>query len=141
MPVSASIATSRLLCQCTQEWSSTKIAWPRIVRGPSRPIFSAHCSGVVPCRFTISRNSLTLCAAWVVIGRLRSAAAATLSRSRSSVQVSICAGNTMPKSRPEGCCPAASITRSAASKPRRPPASSQAYFSSCRFSTVHLADA
>jgi hypothetical protein len=80
---------------------------------------------VSPWRRIISRTSLTLCEQCVVNGRFRSCAAARLSRSNSSVQVSICIGETTPDSLPEGCASASSITRSAFAKPARPRGSFQ----------------
>ena len=41
------------------------------VCGPRKPISWAHWTGVFPWRSTITRNSLTLCDAWVTSGRLR----------------------------------------------------------------------
>ena len=69
-----------------------KMPWPITVEGPSRPMLFAYCTGVTPWRRTISWNSATLWDRWVVSGMARSSAAATESRNRSSVQVSIWAG-------------------------------------------------
>ena len=117
------------------------IACPSTVRGDRMPRSRANCTGDLPWRSTITRNSLTLCAQCTVSGRSRASAAAKLSRSRSVVQVSICAGETMPDSRPEGCAAACSISASAASRPRRPAASSQRYFSAQPFSRCQRAEA
>jgi len=116
---------SLLVCQRTQEWVSRNSAWPRIVPGPRRPSWSAQRIGVTPWRRIISRTSLTLCEQWVVNGRPRSVAAARLSRSSASVQVSICIGETTPDNRPLGCASASSITASALIKPARPRGSFQ----------------
>ena len=82
------------------------IACPSTVRGDRMPRSCANCTGERPWRSTITRNSLTLCAQCTVSGMSRASAAAWLSRSRSVVQVSICAGETMPDSRPDGCAAA-----------------------------------
>ena len=75
----------------------------------------------------ISWNSLTDCAAWICHDTPRAFASANESRSRPSVQVSICAGTTMPNRRPDGCCSARSISDSASPIAFSPAASSQAY--------------
>jgi len=79
----------------------------------------------------ISRTSTTACEIWVVKGWPVSAAQAAASRSSSGVTVSICPGNTTPRSRPLGCRSAAAITRCALWKPRVPPASSQVQVTVC----------
>ena len=59
------------------------IACPSTVRGDRMPRSRANCTGELPWRSTITRNSLTLCAQCTVSGTSRASAAAKLSRSRS----------------------------------------------------------
>ena len=127
--------------QCSHECSSMNMAWPRRVPGPDRPIWCAHWMGVMPCRRTISWNSPAACAQCTVKGSPRSRAAATLSRSRSSVQVSICAGEIMPDSRPLGCLARSSQSRSASSNACRPAASFHSYSSRWERRTTHRDEA
>ncbi len=79
----------------------------------------------MPWRRIISCTSVTACEQCTVNGNFRSRAAAIESRSRSSVQVSICIGETTPDSRPLGCLTAWSTTFNDASKFVRPRASFQ----------------
>jgi len=94
---------------------------------------SSQPTGVLPWRRVISWNSTIDCAAWIWNGTPRSCAAAKLSRIISAVQVSICAGATMPDSRPDGWFCAASTSFSASSMAVRPAASSHSYSTTCPF--------
>ena len=75
------------------------IAWPRMVRGPSKPSSSSQAIGVFPWRASISLNSTTDWEAWSVIGQPRSSAACLASRRSSGVQVSTWAGRKQPRTR------------------------------------------
>jgi len=81
----------------------------------------------LPWRAVISRNSTTLCDAWICTGVFRAFAASTLACSSASVQVSTWAGASMPKRRPLSCRAAASITLSACAMASRPAASFHSY--------------
>ena len=88
--------------------------------GPSSLSRCIHCTGVTPCRRTISWNSGMCCEQCTVILMPRSRAAAMLSRISSGVQVSTCIGASMALSRPDGWLSAASTAASAVAKSRRP---------------------
>ena len=98
-----------------------------MARSSSSPISCSHWIGVKPSRRVISWNSTTLCAAWICQEMPRARASARLSRSRPGAQVSICAGQAMPKSRPDGCCSARWMRENASSIAFSPAASSHSY--------------
>ena len=106
-------------------------SFPGQVRRSRAP---AHWTGVLRWRRIISCASTTLWAMCTVKGMPWSRVAFRLSRTSSSVQFSICIGETTPDNRPLGCRAASSISASAAAKPAWPRASSQANLSSKSFS-------
>ena len=99
------------------------MACPRITSGPRKPMSASHSIGVRPLRRTISWNSLTDWLTWIWIGTLRSLAAARVSRSSASVQVSTWTGLRNPLTRPSPAPSYCSMNWIGAlqARPARPP--------------------